>query len=193
MAKKKKFAYGELRDLILESLADFLIDMGGYPRGRANVLLGLLIKYILEKKRVGADKGKIKRALENLEKRRLIQIEETDDKAIVWVEEKGKPVILGYSLKKILEFKRKEKRWDGRWFIVFFDVPELERNKRNYLREFLLKIGFRPYQKSVYIFPYECEEEVRLIKKIVEGAKYIRYVVAEKIEDEIKFRRIFKL
>ena len=93
----------------------------------------------------------------------------------------------------MLDFKRKEKKRDGRWFLVFFDVPEIQRNKRDYLRKFLRKLGFFPYQKSVYLFPYECEEEVRLIKKIVAGAKYMKYIIAEKIEDEDLARTFFKI
>jgi len=92
-----------------------------------------------------------------------------------------------------LEFKKKNKQWNGKWFFVFFDVPETQKNKRDYLRKFLIKLGFFPYQKSVYIFPYECEKEVELIKKIVEGAKYMKYIVAEKIEDETKVKDYFKL
>ena len=92
-----------------------------------------------------------------------------------------------------MDFKRKEKKWNGKWFFVFFDVPEIQRNKRNYLRKFLIKLGFYPYQKSVYIFPYECEREVELIKKIVEGAKYIKYIIAEKIEEETDAKEYFKL
>jgi len=60
------------------------------------------------------------------------------------------------------------KKWDGKWFIVVFDVPEVERNKRNFLRKFLNEIGFFLYQQSVYVFPYECEEEIKLVKRIVE-------------------------
>lgn len=93
----------------------------------------------------------------------------------------------------LLDFKKKKKVWDGKWFLVFFDVPEIERNKRNYLRQYLKKIGFYQYQQSVYLFPYECEKEVALIKKIMEGAKYMKYIIAEKIEDEEMAKRFFNL
>lgn len=72
-------------------------------------------------------------------------------------------------------------------------MPEAQRNKRDYLRKFLIKLGFYQYQKSVYLFPYECEKEVSLIKKIVEGAKYMKYIIAEKIEDELSAKEYFKL
>ena len=92
-----------------------------------------------------------------------------------------------------MEYKKKKKQWNGKWFLVFFDVPEIQRNKRDYLRKFLIHLGFYQYQKSVYIFPYECEEEVKLIKKIIEGAKYMKYIIAEKIEEEETAKNYFNL
>lgn len=50
-------------------------------------------------------------------------------------------------------------------------------------------MGFYRYQKSVYVFPYECEKEIALIKKIIEGAKYMKYIVADKIEDEEEIKK----
>lgn len=73
----------------------------------------------------------------------------------------------------------------------FFDIPEEGRNKREYLRNFLKEIGFYPYQKSVYIFLYECKKEVDLIRKIILGNKYKKYVIATQIEDEDKIKRYY--
>ena len=136
---------------------------------------------------------KILRSLKNLEKKQIISLEEKDDKVFVYLKDKNHPKIVEYSIKKLLDFKKKNKKWDGRWFMVFFDVPEIQRNKRDYLRSFLRRLGFYPYQKSVYIFPYECEKEVSLIKKIVEGAKYMKYIIAERIEEEDKIKKYFEL
>jgi len=74
--------------------------------------------------------------------------------------------------------------------MVFFYVPEKQRKSRDYLRLLLKKIGFLQYQKSVYIFPYEYESEINYIKKIVDGGKYMSYVVAEKIEHEKRFLKL---
>jgi len=111
----------------------------------------------------------------------------------VRVRDKNNLSILKYSIKSSLEFKKQSHKWDKKWVIVFFDVPEEERNKRDYLRKFLLRLGFYPYQKSVYLFPYQCEEEIVLIRKIIEGGKYLKYIIAEKIEDEDTAKEFFKL
>ena len=86
-----------------------------------------------------------------------------------------------------------KKNWDKRWFLVAFDVAEKEANKRAHLRNFLKQIGFYQYQKSLYAYPYECEKEITLIKKIVEGGKYINYIVADRLEKETEMKIYFQL
>lgn len=189
----KKFKSGQLKEIVLGTIAEQLIQMRSYPSPSLPVLLGLLIKLILEKRREKISKEQITRVFKNLEDKNLIKIEERGDKAFVWINERGKPKILEYSLKKLIDYKKRQKKWKARWYLVFFDVPEIQRNKRDYLRRLLKKIGFYQYQKSVYLFPYECEKEIILIKKIVEGAKYMKYIIAEKIEDEEQAKRFFKL
>jgi len=193
--KKKRLNYGELTDLVLEAIAKGLIEgLRGYPSGfRLPVAIGYLIQYILEVKKTRIKKDKIKNKIEDLEKRDILTIEEKENQVYIHLKEKGEKKIVKYSLKLLIDFKKKEKKWNGRWFLVFFDVPEAQRLKRDYLRKLLKEIGFYQYQKSVYLFPYECGQEVALIKKMVEGAKYMKYIIAEKIEDEAIAKRFFKL
>lgn len=191
MKNEKKLKPGEITELIFESIANQLIEAGGYIKPRLNVIVGLLIKTIIEKRRIA--RKKIERALKTLEKRKIIFFEEKENKILVQLNEKGKPIILKYSIKSLINFKKRNKKWNGKWFMVFFDVPEIQRNKRECLRLFLFKLGFYPYQKSVYLFPYECEKEINLVKKIVEGAKYIKFIIAEKIEDQEQAKIFFNL
>jgi len=198
--KKRKIKRGEIINEILdyfcESLSAAYSSIYGRKGGKAMWMLIDIATNIL-KSAVGMTKKekerKVLRTLKNLEKKQIIYLEEKDDKVFVYLKDKNHPKIIEYSIKKLLDFKKKKKKWNGRWFMVFFDVPEIQRNKRNYLRYFLKNLGFYQYQKSVYIFPYNCENEVALIKKIVEGAKYMKYIVAEKIEDEDKIKKYFGL
>lgn len=187
----KKLRPREVVELILETIADELIEMGGYYKPRLNMIIGYLIKEVIKRRRI--ERKKIERAIKILEKKEIIILEEKDQQVFVQLHDKGRSTILKYSIKSILNFKKSKKKWQKKWYLVFFDVPEIQRNKRDYLRRFLLKLGFYPYQKSVYLFPYECEEEINLIKKIVEGAKYMKYIIAEKIEDENLAKTFFKL
>ena len=104
---------------------------------------------------------KVNRSLKQMERRRFISLEQIDDKLYIHVLDKGKSEILTYSLREILKRKYKSQKWRNGWYMVIFDVPENERVKRDYMRRFLLSIGFKQYQKSVYIFPFECIKEIK--------------------------------
>jgi len=189
-----KFQPGELKEIIFASLGIALIFGGSilitphFP-----IVLGAILKIIKEVRGEEIPETKIKRALKRLEKRKIISLIQKGENIEVVIEDKGKSEVLKYSIKKLLEFKSKKKKWRGKWFLVVFDVPEPERDKRNYLRGFLRDIGFYQYQQSVYVYPYECEEEINLVKKIVEGGRYISYIVAEKLEKEDLLKTHFKL
>lgn len=184
----------ELKKAILEIIVMTVVSGGGSPlRPILPLAIKSIIRILKEDKKLATEEKKVKRVLDNLEKQELISVREKGDSVIVHTINENHPMIMRYSIKSLLDFKKKEKKWTGKWYAVFFDVPEIQRSKRDYLRRYLTKLGFYRYQKSVYILPYECEEEIALIKKIVEGAKYMKYGVIEKIEDEDRLKNFFSL
>jgi len=56
----------------------------------------------------------------------------------------------------VAQWKRK---WDGRWRLVLFDVPEKRRIARDKLRDYLHHRGFGYLQNSVWITPDDVSEE----------------------------------
>jgi len=191
--EEKKYRPNELKQYVLAALGIGAI-LGGSVLFTPNfpIILGSILGIIDEIKGIKIPKKKVQRVLKQLEKKQLIQIERKGNEVFVTVKKKDDVSILKYSLREILNLKKK-KDWKKRWFMVVFDVPEKERNKRDYLRRFLKEIGFYPYNQSVYVFPYECEKEIGLIKKIVEGGKYISYIIAEKLEHENQLKIHFRL
>jgi phenylacetic acid degradation operon negative regulatory protein len=51
------------------------------------------------------------------------------------------------------------RRWDGRWRLVLFDVPEVHAVDRQRLRLYLRSRGFGCLQNSVWITPHSVNEE----------------------------------
>lgn len=58
---------------------------------------------------------------------------------------------------------KKPKRWDKKWRIVVFDIPEEKKGLRDELRRRLKLLGFAEFQKSVFVFPYPCEDEINIL------------------------------
>lgn len=63
--------------------------------------------------------------------------------------------------KALLDIKLEGERWDGKWRIVIFDIPETNKRIRQALRETLRVLEFRPLQKSVWISRKDVVKEFR--------------------------------
>src|SRR3989338_6755297 len=191
--KADEFKHGELREIVLATLGASVLIGVTLITPNFPIVLGSIIGMIKEFRKKDIPEKKIKRVLQNLEKKEILSLEMKGNDVYVHLKDWLQPTIVKYSLRQILELKRRERKWNGKWFMVMFDVPESQRNKRVYLRSFLKDIGFFQYQKSVYLFPYECEKEIALIKKIIESGKYMSYIIAEKIENEKNAKIYFHL
>ena len=196
--RKTKIKYGQLAKKIFSHIINSL--MAGYEAGMRHnrsyelfefiEVIGQMLTY---KEDPRQKRRKVLNVLRRLEKQEIIDLKREGEKVFVYLKDKNHPKVVKYSIKSILNLKLKKKKWEKKWVIVFFDIPEEERNKREYLRHFLKEIGFYSYQKSVYVFPYECKREIDLIKKIIAGGKYLKYVIATQIEDEKKIKNYFNL
>jgi phenylacetic acid degradation operon negative regulatory protein len=58
-------------------------------------------------------------------------------------------------LKKVLPSFEAKRPWDGKLYLVTYDIPESKKQERNYLRDLLLKkLGCGMLQKSVWMTPF---------------------------------------
>lgn len=64
-------------------------------------------------------------------------------------------------LAAVLPFYDEERTWDGRVYIVTYDVPEDQRSDRELLREYLKRLGAGQLQLSVFVTPYNPKEALR--------------------------------
>jgi hypothetical protein len=88
---------------------------------------------------------------------------------------------------------RKPRRWDGKWRVLIFDIPEYRRGLREKVRRTLRAIGFAHLQHSVWIYPYDCEDLMTLLKADFKIGRDMRYLIADSIEYDQAYREIFGL
>ena len=93
----------------------------------------------------------------------------------------------------VLSLSKPKRKWDGRWRIVMFDVPERRRGVRGRLRSMMKKVGFIRMQGSVWIYPYDCEEFVALLKAELKVGRNVLYVIADRVEMDGVLRKHFGL
>ena len=87
----------------------------------------------------------------------------------------------------------KPKWWDGKWRIVSFDIKERRREVRVLLRKTLEVVGFVHLHHSVWVYPYDCEEFISLLKADYHSGVEVLYIVAEYIENDRWLRKRFNL
>lgn len=85
-----------------------------------------------------------------------------------------------------------KKKWDGKWRFVLFDIPESKKKTRDALRRKLKHLGFLEFQKSVFIYPYPCGDEINFVINFFGIADSVYYIEAPIVPDA-SFRQHFKI
>jgi len=95
----------------------------------------------------------------------------------------------------IKEKRNKRMKWDGKWRAISFDIPELNRRERAFLRNELRWIGFKELQKSIWIFPYDIEKELLALLKLwkTDFKGDIRFLRIEKIIKDKDIKKYFQV
>src|SRR3990167_4461122 len=86
-----------------------------------------------------------------------------------------------------------KRRWDKRYRMVIFDIPERRRGVRERLRRLMHQCGFLGIQKSVWLSPYDCEELIALVKAELRIGKDALYVIVDSIENDSWIKKHFQL
>lgn len=133
-------------------------------------------------------RGVLKTTIKRLEKQKLVSWSEQNGATVLTLTEDGRKKILKY---KIDDLKiNKPKKWDGLWRVIIFDIPEKERIAREMFRNKLKDLEFSRLQKSVFIYPFECKDEIDFLRYALEIDKYVIYMEVKKIHGlEVKFSR----
>jgi DNA-binding transcriptional regulator PaaX len=87
----------------------------------------------------------------------------------------------------------RSKVWDGLWRVIVFDIPESKSKVRYELRRAVGLYGFYKLQQSVWVYPYPCEDFVKLIKQRLGIASHVLYLTSNYIENDKYLRKEFDL
>jgi len=181
----KKYSKGELAKILL------LIFIASGAIITVIALPGIAPVLNLLKPKNASERQRIKRATYRMEEQGLIKIYNKKSQASITVTPKGRKQIYKYKLEKLTI--RKPKKWDGLWRLILFDIPEHKRKARNALSRKLKILGLYRLQKSVFIFPYECKQEIDFITDYFGIKKHVYYLVVQNIDQEKKCKTFYKL
>jgi DNA-binding transcriptional regulator PaaX len=86
------------------------------------------------------------------------------------------------------------KRWDKKWRIIIYDMPEKKKGiVRRQIFSMFNEAGFYRLQNSVWVYPYDCEDIIGLLKTDFGVGREILYIIADEIENDKHLRSRFSL
>ncbi len=99
-----------------------------------------------------------------------------DDQLGYQLTPKGRELAVG-SL-PLLKFRRE---WDGQWRLVFFDIDEKHRGLRSALRTKLRGLGFGPWQKSLWLTPFDVTADLNRFLEAVSLKGMVEVLAAKRL------------
>ncbi|MDO8443164.1 MAG: hypothetical protein Q7S81_02830 [bacterium] len=151
------------------------------------------LRYIVKKYFKERNKKRV-RAITDLKKKKLIDIQELKDGSIkVCLTENGKKIILQYELENLKI--EKPKRWDGKWRVIIYDIPQSLRKASDAFRIKIRELGMYQLQKSIWIYPYDCIKELDFVCAIyqVPLENCVLYFKAEELPKQKEIKQFFGL
>lgn len=134
----------------------------------------------------------LKKAIKSLYRSKLISEKENSDGSVTIVlTTGGKTKALTFNIES-MTIKR-PKYWDGKWRMVAFDIPEKRRNARDALRSMLKRLEFYEFQKSIFVCPFECKNELDYLIEFFHIRPYVRTIIATELDNSIHLKDIFNL
>jgi DNA-binding transcriptional regulator PaaX len=135
---------------------------------------------------------KAARSLRELQKNDFIKIREKNGKFEISLTKKGRKRFKVIQLQDISITK--PPRWDKKWRIIIFDIPDKSfKRGREALRGKLKEWEFYQLQKSVWVCPWPCEDEIKVVAELYGISRYANIIIAEKIVDDVALRKYYKL
>jgi len=179
--------YGEIQQkVLLLLLGGLVLGLSGSPKTYFKILRGLAEDWEEIERRA------LKRSVFSLYGAGMIKETKNKDGTFnMTLTKRGKKRALSYDFDK-MEIQ-KPQQWDKKWRIVLFDIPELNKKERDALRFRLKKLDFFEFQKSVFIHPYDCKKEIDYIIEFHNIRKFVRFVIADSLDNELHLKKHFGL
>lgn len=80
-----------------------------------------------------------------------------------------------------IKMREENEKWDGKWRLVFWDIPEKRKNIRDLLRHKLKQLGFVKCQKSVWVTKKNCTKILRDYIKSVGIENWVLIVESDNV------------
>lgn len=147
---KKKF---NTRSMIFTIFGDYIRHYGSV------IWIGSLIKLL---EAFGHNEQSVRAAVSRMSKQGWVQSERRGNKSFYSLTDQG-IIRMEEASRRI--YKEPKQPWDGKWWILIYNIQEDKRHLRDKLREELVWSGFGQLSNSCWITPNNLEKEINLLIK----------------------------
>src|SRR3989344_5439133 len=179
---RRKIKHSELQKIILQTVA--MAGMLSVALVAPNVIGAMSKLGIIPKRR---QSEYISSSASKLTKRGLLLY----DGKRYQMTSKGESLLRRWSF---ADFKlSRPKKWDKKWRVIIFDIPEKKKRVREQIRHLFEEAGLRRLQDSVWVYPYDCEDVITLLKTDFGVGKDLLYLIVDELENDKHLREEFGL
>lgn len=189
-----KYYFRKPKSEIVKDVLTGLILTGAICVAATSPYFGVnLMRYFRHAKKYRkSEKKNIYNAFYRLRKQGCLEFNLRNHQLYISLTEKGKKMAGRFQIDSLKV--KKPLRWDRKWRVVIFDIPDRFRVKREAFRGKLKEIGLYQLQKSVWVYPYDCRDEIELLREFFGlDKKQVCLIVADDIEETLYTRKVFKL
>ncbi len=112
-----------------------------------------------------------------LKRNNYIKVKSLKGNKSILITKKG----LSKALNASFKISDRRKRKDGKWIMIIFDIPKNHQKARNLLRSILENFGYKLFQHSVWITPYDVSDKTEKLLQMHSLDKYVKIFLIEKL------------
>lgn len=132
---------------------------------------------IIRKYRKDKNSERFRQLIYNLKKNNYIKVKNLKNKKAIILTKKG----LSKALKASFKVQERNKRKDGKWLMIIFDIPQKHNKARSLLRSILQNLGYKMFQQSVWVTPYDVSDKTERLLQSYSLDQYVKVFLIEKL------------
>ncbi len=125
------------------------------------------------------NKQKFNKLIYYLKKNNFIKVKNLKGNNAILLTKEGKDKAIRASFK--IGDGQQKRRKDGKWIMVIFDIPQNRKRDRTLLMSVLKNLGYKLFQQSVWINPYDVFEKTERSLQFYSLDRYVRIFLVDEL------------
>ncbi len=126
---------------------------------------------------------RLRQVIKRLQYQKVVEIINDE----VRITDKGRQKQLKFDLEKI----ELQKKTDGKWRIIIYDISNIKKSQRDLFRDVLKRLKFFRLQESVYLTPFICDDEIEYLRQTFQIGSEVQVLKVSKLENDQVYRNYF--